>query len=56
MMNGRIMKYATRLFLATIIGVVLLGSLPTTVQAEGNPVNLELGGEGATSWNIANIL
>ncbi len=34
----------------------MVGSLPTMVQAEDeNPVDLELGGEGATSWNIGNI-
>ena len=54
--NARTLKYAARLFLAVIIGVVLLGSLPTAVQAQPDPVDLELGGEGATGWSEANIM
>ncbi|MBE9513234.1 MAG: hypothetical protein IMY77_04205 [Chloroflexi bacterium] len=54
-MNGRTTRYATRLFLAAVIGLALLGSLPTPVQA-ADPVDLVLGGGGATSWNIENIM
>ncbi len=46
--------YATRLLLAVIIGLVMLGSLPTPVQAQA-PIDLVLGGTGATSWNIEDI-
>jgi len=53
--KGRTIKYAARLFLAVIIGVALLGSLPMAVQAQ-EPIDLELGGEGATSWSIDNIM
>ena len=58
MRNGRIIKYAARLFLVVIIGLVMLGSLPAPVQADEDPalIKLELGGEGATSWDIENIL
>jgi len=54
MRNGRIIKYAARLLLAVIIGVALLGSLPAPVQA-AEPIDLVLGGEGATSWNFDDI-
>ena len=54
--NGRTIKYAARLLLAVIIGVALLGSLPTAVQAQPDPVELELGGEGAIGWSISNIM
>ena len=37
--NGRTIKYAARLFLAVIIGLVLAGSLPTPVHA-ADPVDL----------------
>ncbi len=48
--------YAARLLIAVIIGSALVGFLPARVQADdGNPVNLELDGEGATPWNITNI-
>ncbi|MBA7601484.1 hypothetical protein ES703_08559 [subsurface metagenome] len=58
MRNGRIIKYAARLLLAVVIGLVMLGSLPAPVQADEDLdlINLELGGEGATSWNIESIL
>lgn len=43
------------LAIALILLVSLAGPLPSA-QAKDNPVNLELGGEGATSWNITNII
>jgi len=43
------------LAIALILLVSLAGPLPSA-QAQDNPVNLELGGEGATSWNIVNII
>ncbi|GAI05200.1 unnamed protein product, partial [marine sediment metagenome] len=54
--NGRTIKYAARLLLVGVIGLVLLGSLPAAVQAQPDPVDLELGGEGATGWSEANIM
>ena len=57
--KGRTIKYAARLFLAVIIGVAMLGSLPIAVQAQDvdlDLIDLVLDGEGATSWNIDNIL
>jgi len=53
--NGMTIKYAAKLFLAVIIGLVMLGSLPAPVQA-AEPIDLVLGGEGATSWSIGNIM
>jgi len=49
---------AARLLLAAVIGVTLLGSLPAPVQADVDltKINLVLGGEGATSWSIEDIL
>ncbi|MFC1897778.1 hypothetical protein ACFLX8_04370 [Chloroflexota bacterium] len=52
---GKVSENITRLLLAAIIGLVLAGSFSTPVKAEGNPVDLVLGGEGATSWSIVNI-
>ena len=53
--KGRSTRYAARLFLAVIIALVLLGSLPVPVQAQ-DPVDLVLGGEGATPWSIEDIM
>jgi len=36
------------------MGLVLAGSFSAPVKAADNPVDLVLGGEGATSWNIVN--
>ena len=47
-------KYITGLALALILGLVLTDSLPAPAQALER-VNLELGGEGSTAWNICNI-
>ncbi len=49
-----VIKRAIRLAVALIIGLALVSSLPVAAQAQ-DPVDLELGGEGATSWNISNI-
>lgn len=54
MLFSRLTKYGTRLILALILGLALIGSSPVPAQAQA-PVDLELGGEGATSWNIDNI-
>ncbi|MFC2022195.1 hypothetical protein ACFLTR_03175, partial [Chloroflexota bacterium] len=56
MLSSIAVKNAGKLALSLIIGLALVGFLPTRVQADdGNPVDLELGGEGATPWNITNI-
>ena len=45
-----------KLVLSLIAGLVLAGSLPAGVEASnGDPMDLELGGEGATPWNLSNI-
>ncbi len=44
-----------RLFLTVVMGLALLGFFPATAQADTKPIDLVLGGEGATSWNITNI-
>ena len=54
MLFSKLTKYATRLALALILGLALVGSLPIPAQAQAT-IDLELGGEGATSWNIGNI-
>ncbi|MFC1943114.1 hypothetical protein ACFLWO_00830 [Chloroflexota bacterium] len=48
-------EYAARLLLAVVIGLASISFLPATVQADTNPVDLVLGGAGATSWDISNI-
>ena len=53
MLFRNLSKYKTRLALALILGLALIGSSPMTVQAQ--PIDLELGGEGAISWDISNI-
>jgi len=37
------------------MGLALAGSLPIPAQAQGSIIDLEIGGEGATSWNIDRI-
>jgi hypothetical protein len=54
MLLGKLVKYKIRLALALIIGLALIGVSPVPAQAQTS-VDLKLGGEGATSWNIANI-
>jgi len=54
MLFGKLANYKTRVALALILGLALIGSLPMPAQAQA-PVDLELGGEGATSWDIGNI-
>jgi hypothetical protein len=49
-------RYAGVLFAALVIGLTpLAASLPPVAIADTNPVDLELGGEGATYWSIAGI-
>jgi len=50
-----IMRYIIRPLLAVAMIVVLAASSPVPVQAATNPVDLELGGEGATPWVISHI-
>ncbi len=47
-------SYALRSVLGLTLGLAFLGFLPGTAQA-ANPVDLVLGGEGASSWSITNI-
>lgn len=54
MLSNTVVKNAGKLALLLIIGLALLISLPAAVQAQ-DPVDLQLGGDGATSWNIGNI-
>jgi hypothetical protein len=54
MLSGKLAKYGTRLALALILGLALFGSSPIPAQAAA-PIDLVLGGEGATSWSIENI-
>jgi len=51
----KISKNIVRITLSLIIGLALLGFSPFPVKADTNPVDLELGGEGATPWSIADI-
>ena len=51
----KVIRYAARLILAVAIGLALVGFLPAATQANTNPVELELGDEGATPWVISNI-
>jgi hypothetical protein len=51
----KISKNIVRTTLSLIIGLVLLGFSPSPVKADTNPVDLELGGEGATPWSMADI-
>lgn len=52
--SGRLAKYGTSLALALIMGSALTVFTPVPVQAE-ELLNLEIGGEGATSWDIGDI-
>ncbi len=47
-------KVSIRLILALILGLAAIGFLPVPAQAQ-EPIDLELAGGGATSWDIANI-
>jgi len=54
MLSAKAARYGVRLALALILGLAVVGSLPIPVQAQ-EPIDLVLGGEGATSWNIGDI-
>ncbi len=49
------LKNTVRIAISMITGLTLLGFFPSVAKADTNPVDLELGGEGATPWNITNI-
>lgn len=49
-------RFTTGLLLAVMLGLVMPCLLPAPVQAQPPDPWLELGGEGATSWTIENIL
>ena len=51
----KVIRYSARLLLAAAIALALVGFLPATARASTNPVDLELGGAGATPWIISNI-
>lgn len=55
MVLGRLIKCLARLTLASITGIALVTFLVTPEQAQSPAIDLELGGEGATSWDIDNI-
>lgn len=50
-------KNSVRLLLVVVIGITLLDGLLTLppARAAANPVDLQLGGSGATSWSITNV-
>jgi hypothetical protein len=54
MLCSKMVKYGARLALAVILGLALVSFWLIPVQAEV-PVDLVLGGSGATSWNISHI-
>ena len=51
----KLVKNTGRLALALVIGLVVSGFSSAPVMADTNPVDLELGGEGATPWSITNV-
>jgi len=55
MLSEIAVKSGIRSALALIIGLAMLVCLSPMAQADSDPVDLELGGEGATSWDIVNI-
>lgn len=55
MLAGTVTKYGIRLALSLIVGLALVSLAPVPAQAEDPVIDLVLGGEGATSWNIINI-
>ena len=52
MLFRKLIRGGTRLALALIIGLGLLGFLPAPAQAQTPILNLVLGGEGATGWRL----
>jgi hypothetical protein len=54
MLCSKLAKHGARLALAVILGLALVSFWLIPVQAQ-TPVDLVLGGPGATSWNISNI-
>ena len=53
--NG-IGDYTARALTAVIIALTLAGPIPIQVEAApSDPVDLQLGGEGSTPWNIGNV-
>ena len=51
----KLVKNTGRLALSLVIGLVVSGFSSAPVMADTNPVDLELGGEGATPWSIINV-
>lgn len=54
MLFSKVLIHTIRLALALVLGLTIIGSIPISAQAQTS-VDLELGGEGATSWTIINI-
>ncbi|MFC2056518.1 hypothetical protein ACFLTO_02980 [Chloroflexota bacterium] len=48
-------RHVSRLLMAVVVGLASISSFPAMAQAEPDPVDLVLGGEGATPWDITNI-
>lgn len=56
MLSRKIAKCGVSLVLAlTIVLALVVSLLPSPAQAQDGTIDLVLGGEGATSWNISNI-
>jgi len=55
MLLSTVVKNAGKLALSLVMGLALVIPLSPMVQADEPPVDLELGGEAATSWSIVNI-
>ena len=55
MLSSKLTRHGIRITLALILGLAVVGCMPIIpVHAQG-PIDLVIGGEGATSWNIGNI-
>ncbi|MFC2020630.1 hypothetical protein ACFLU1_02410 [Chloroflexota bacterium] len=55
--DNRVVRVAARVLLTLILALSLIGSVPVQVEAAaGGPVDLELGGDGATPWGIGDIV
>jgi len=55
MLLSTVVKNAGKLALSLVMGLALVGLLPIPAQAQDPAIDLELSGEGVTSWSIANI-
>ncbi len=53
MLFGKNKKFLFPIIVAIVL--IVTGYLPAGIKADVGPVDLTLGGEGATSWNVSNI-